>query len=290
MNSGFNILQYLQDHEVTPPSGMYDRICKRLYPEAAGNPDTARNNLEKLLHLEIQPPERLRTAIEQKIFSGEAIKQKTDFSTGKKQAKKITLSYPFRIAAACVLLLVSVLAIVRLVHQPADRTKKLAVKITPVSQAANAPAVRASDSSLAKNGATDSSAKTDSNGQGKKENYTRYHEINHFKVMGSQFALTENDFLVTFASFRYNELPDFITREEDAELKIQVDRFATVRVSRSMRGMMRKMNQYKKDKLTRRARKTREKLQDWKNADEIYFDKRGNNPLDPINLAEFILK
>jgi hypothetical protein len=117
---------------------------------------------------------------------------------------------------------------------------------------------------------------------------------NKFTAEGRGLQLVENDFIVTFASYQYEALPAFLAEEEDveSELLVRLDQYSYFTISENMLSSLRKMyQQRKRGTPTRRARKEREKLEQWKSADEVRFDlKQANNPLDPIDMAEFIFK
>lgn len=112
------------------------------------------------------------------------------------------------------------------------------------------------------------------------------------KVDDYSFTVKNNDLLGAFASFDYRNLPPFLSDPEEKGFIVQVDQYTAVIVSVPMSKMIQRMNLYRRNgKLRVRAKKTRAKLEKWKAADTEQFDKSLiKNPLDPLDLAEFIFK
>ncbi len=110
-------------------------------------------------------------------------------------------------------------------------------------------------------------------------------------INGSKFTIVDNDYLATFASFNESNLPEFLRVDNPVATQITIDDYASITITEGMGGMMKKMYKTKKSgKPTRRARKQREKLEKWKKADADFFNPNANvNPLDPIDLGNFIL-
>jgi hypothetical protein len=110
-------------------------------------------------------------------------------------------------------------------------------------------------------------------------------------INGSKFTIVDNDYLATFASFNETNLPAFLQVDNPVATQITIDDYASITITEGMGAMMKKMYKTKKSgKPTRRARKQREKLEKWKKADADFFNPNINlNPLDPIDLGNFIL-
>lgn len=110
-------------------------------------------------------------------------------------------------------------------------------------------------------------------------------------INGSKFTIVDNDYLATFASFNESNLPAFLQVDNPVATQITIDDYASITITEGMGAMMKKMYKTKKSgKPTRRARKQREKLEKWKRADSAFFNPNVNlNPLDPIDLGNFIL-
>jgi hypothetical protein len=110
-------------------------------------------------------------------------------------------------------------------------------------------------------------------------------------INGSKFTIVDNDYLATFASFNESNLPEFLKVDKPVATQITIDDYASITITEGMGAMMKKMYKTKKSgKPTRRARKQKEKLEKWKKADADFFNPNANlNPLDPIDLGNFIL-
>jgi uncharacterized membrane protein YebE (DUF533 family) len=111
-------------------------------------------------------------------------------------------------------------------------------------------------------------------------------------IGGSNMPIIENDYLASFAALNETNLPPFLQVDKPIATTITIDDYTDITISEGMGAMMKKMYKTKKSgKPTRRARKTREKLEKWKNADSTYFNANSTaNPLDPVDLGNFILQ
>lgn len=111
-----------------------------------------------------------------------------------------------------------------------------------------------------------------------------------FVADGSGLPLVDNDFMVTFASYEWDDLPAFLYEEEENELMVRLDQYSYFTISENMMNNLRKMYQHRANGTpTRKAKRELARLEKWKQADEAQFDKKHTgNPLDPIDLAEFI--
>lgn len=113
-----------------------------------------------------------------------------------------------------------------------------------------------------------------------------------FSVGGEAVHVADNDLLTAFASYTYPEIPDYLLREGDQPLRIYVDQYTNIFVSKNMRALLKELYEVRNNgKPTRKARRARRRLDDWKEKDEKRWDKSGKaNPLDPVDLGEFIFK
>ncbi len=104
------------------------------------------------------------------------------------------------------------------------------------------------------------------------------------------FPVINNDLLATFSGFNYRQVPLFITDNNAKNFTVRVDQYSAITVSESMIKMIRKMNSFRRSgRLTHRGKRARVRLEKWKKADARQFDKSLiNNPLDAVDLAEFI--
>jgi hypothetical protein len=110
-------------------------------------------------------------------------------------------------------------------------------------------------------------------------------------IGGSNIPFIDNDYLATFASLNETNLPPFLQAEKPVATVITIDDYTDITISENMGATMKKMYKTKKSgKPTRRARKTKEKLEKWKIADSTFFSPNSTmNPLDPFDLGNFIL-
>jgi hypothetical protein len=116
--------------------------------------------------------------------------------------------------------------------------------------------------------------------------------VESFSIAGMKTPMVDNDFLATFASFNENALPAFLQSDAPISTIISVDQYTDIVVTDKMGAFMKKMYKTRKSgKPTRKARKAKQKLEKWKVADSTYFSNETlNNPLNPIDLGNFILK
>jgi hypothetical protein len=109
-------------------------------------------------------------------------------------------------------------------------------------------------------------------------------------IGGSKMPIIDNDYLASFAALNETNLPPFLQVEKPVATTITIDDYTYITISEGMGAMMKKMYKTRKSgKPTRRARKTKEKLEKWRKADADYFNQNSTmNPLDPIDLGNFI--
>jgi hypothetical protein len=87
-------------------------------------------------------------------------------------------------------------------------------------------------------------------------------------------------------------MADHVGKVDDKDMKVHLDQYTNIVISKQVIAMIKEMYQVRSNgKPTRRARKMKERLEDWKKADEKHFDSTAFfNAADPFDLAEFILK
>lgn len=102
--------------------------------------------------------------------------------------------------------------------------------------------------------------------------------------------LVDNDVLLTLVSYKYNDYMPLLSTMEKKKM-IRLGQFSYINVSDRMNSFLKKMYATKRNnKPTRKARKIKTQLKKWKKEDEKHFDQNSNNPVDIIDLSEFILK
>lgn len=298
-----DIFDRLRQYEVQPPPGVFHDLMGRLQAEAALEQDRQwLGAFQGLQELEIQPPSFMPVTIAHAVEESALFTSLQDVSVeppagtfdrilrevnkGKKPAVLRRLFTPFRAVAAVLVIVMSGLAIYYFKGQLSVQPPPgLAWQTTDgpkpgVDTMQQAPAANLSDK-----------ARYDIYDNAKTENYFKNNE---FTAEESGLQLVDNDFIVTFASYRYEALPAFLAegKEDNSELLVRLDQYSYFTISDNMLSSLKKMyQQRRRGTPTRRARKEREKLEQWKRADEARFDlKQVNNPLDPIDMAEFIFK
>lgn len=298
-----DILTRLQEYEVYPPPEAYPALMARL--EAEGGDHQWPGAWQNLQELEVQPPSFLSVAIvhaiqEKPLFAAlqemaiappagafNEILRHATAGKGKVPAtiapiRKLFTRYR---AIAAVLLAIATWGIYLMTDRaPAGPLVDVKHKTSP----AQLPDTETSHTTPASQPINEI-ARYQEYDNVKTENYFRN---NRFTADGPGMTLVDNDFMVTFASYQYEALPAFLLEEEESELKIRLDEYSYFTISENMMNSLKKMYQRRsRGTPTRKARKEKEKLEQWKKADETYFGNKGmHNPLDPIDLAEFIFK
>jgi hypothetical protein len=294
-------LKSLFDHNVMPPA---DALSFGAIMNRIKNTDEL-NTFKPLRNYEVAPPFSFAKLME-------IIKGLVTNSSPKTTAKVISFSANFKkIAAAAAVLLMCFVGYLTYqknatnAQQNGDNNSTIAA--TPST---NSPAVTPTIAdSVPKQNTSPQLAFIGNNGFAQKNNYGGGREGKqkmHFGVAptlaepavptellinGSKFTIVDNDYLATFAAFNESNLPAFLQVDNPVATQITIDDYASITITEGMGAMMKKMYKTKKSgKPTRRARKQREKLEKWKRADSAFFNPNVNlNPLDPIDLGNFIL-
>lgn len=110
-------------------------------------------------------------------------------------------------------------------------------------------------------------------------------------VNGIELKFIDNDFFATFTSFN-TVTTDFLNNiPEGKDQTVRLNNYSSIVITAKMQAMMKKMYKTKRNgKIPNSAKKLQKKLLDWKQSDNKYFDsKTKNNPLDPIDLFDFIM-
>jgi len=218
---------------------------------------------------------------------GESNMAETGIYPAKKTAKVIGFTYFSRIAAA-ILIIVCGIWIVYSSHAKTDN----ASIVTGSSQNTALPSDNNITSPKNNSGKNDLiTASVNKRRNNKTGSFENGKKTIVFGAINSKSKLIDNDILLTLVSYKYNEyLP--LLYEIKRNNKIRLDEFSYVTISDKMNSLLKKMYATnRKNKPTRRAKRLLAKITKWKKADEKYFDTNpGNNPLDIIDLSEFILK
>jgi len=257
-------LTRIQSIAVAAPLGSYEFIINNIIDPVG---------LSRLQYFETTPPDFIFNRLFENIES-----EKRKSSTG--IIKKLA-GYKFHIAAAFILLCISGW----LIYKSAINNGQ-SITTAPVAKD-NLPVVPVLKDTSVKLVLVDKKARI-------KKNHSVLYSGNATIMIGEdefKFNVTDNDILASFANFTDNTVPLFIKKQEKATaFSIRVDQYTAIAVSEPMSAMMSNMNTFKKNgKLTAKAKRERKRLEKWKKTDEKKFDKeKGNNPIDPIDLGEFL--
>ncbi|MES1216890.1 MAG: hypothetical protein ABUT20_15350 [Bacteroidota bacterium] len=310
MPEQFDILRRLTQYEITPPAEALLRIMESLGVQDANNSDddSLWRSMLQLQEFEIKAPQFLFPFIEKQIASSlqlsqlrnlevsppfaayseimEKIERGGTGDNGNNLVSRILSLNAYKSIAASIIILVIGWLIYKLTVSPADINKDVAKQIvTPVLPTTKKDSVVANVVGINKKQKSIRTKKSQPQIASDDFFYQKDMTIDDYK-----FPIIDNDLLVTFAGFSYSQVPDFISKPTENTFTIKVDQYSSISVSESMSKMIRNMNQFRSNKKpTRRARKERARLEKWKKADTEQFDKSlKNNPLDPIDLAEFV--
>lgn len=295
-----DIWNRLQEYEIPPPQGVVEKVWDLVNAgkTAVDNgDDQLKGSIERLGQIVQQPPASLRLSVEKAISKSAGTPVRKTKGPGARSGKRLFF-YVSRSAAACLVLGLAGWLIYRATISKGPAVAALDKKVAAGSQPGKEAIAQQPDSLSRKdslnlkdslNALADNPTAPDSSGQIKTGKYKSHFS---FHINGQKLPLVDNDLLVTFASFKYNELPDFMNGNDKDNWKIRIDQYANIVISQPMVGMMKEMSGFKSNGTpTRRARKSREKLDKWKKTDVLNFDQSlKKNPLDPIDLAEFIFK
>lgn len=252
---------HLKEHSTPPPPELFEKLRQQLDPPA----DDARDKFRQLSDHSIPPPDKLRSG----IMGSAATVQRRKIST-----------MAYAAAAACILFLITGLV---LYFRSPDQNSRIAVKRSHQTQPALPIAMRPGDS--AKMASTPQAARDSTDNPGI--------QLSHPALVldGEQFAFTDNSPLMTFVSYRYNALGSHIhNRKNQSALRIGLDQYTNITLSPAMSATLRDLYDTRPDGSTsKKARKTRERLEKWNIEDKKEFDTHNaSSPLDPVDLGEFL--
>ncbi|HTI08504.1 MAG TPA: hypothetical protein VL832_08095 [Puia sp.] len=285
-----DIWSRLQEYEVSPPRELFDKVFAQVMEEESmvkggellwKGDESIKGSMQRLEDHEVQPPVALRRSVEDELF--------------KRGTRKPFRLVAIRTAAACLILGLAGWLIYRATlsqKTSVSAANKNIAQMPAGTDASNSLSAADSLSKAESLSAGDSLAGNAIDDSGTVVKAGRYHQPRSFHINGQPFPLVDNDLLVSWANFNYTEMGDFFKGAGSEGWKIHLDQYTNIFVSKTMSGLMKDMNQFKANgNPTRKARKSREKLDKWKKADAAQFDRSlQTNPLDPIDLAEFIFK
>lgn len=266
-----DIWHYLKDHEVFPPQEVFTRLQQMLVSENAVPGPSVQPPLERLQRHEIMPP----------LFLGRQIEERIGIRPRALGKVRWYLS-----AAACLVLALAGWMIYR-GHTTGQRAVAVNNKGKEVIQ--KGPASLPADTLLKKDTSRALAGETATDTRPAAGDKISVRPV--FSIEGQTISATDNDLLVTFTSFAYPDIPAYLTRNTDKPLKIKIDQYTHLYVSKNMLSMMKQTYEVLPNgKPARKARRMKRRLDNWKEKDRKRFDKGGANPLDPVDLAEFIFR
>ena len=266
MENRSDIWRRLQDHQITPPPELFDNLRKNLHPAD----ETHKTGFQKLQDHHLAPPPSLWSAIKD--------------ATQQPQRSKLKRFLPYIAAAACLLLILVGVVVDRTPHSdPITKARTPGTHTEKPGTASNPDTTTAQTGSgiAASANPSDSSTLAAPTDLGLPLALT---------IDGSRFPLVDNNPLMTLISYKYPALKNRVNNKRDAALRIRLDQYTNIALSPVMTGMIRDLYDTRTNGTpSRKARKTKERLEKWKTDDEKQFDgSRFSNPLDPVDLAEFL--
>src|SRR6185437_3121233 len=258
---------HLRDHSTPPPREVFENLRELLDPAASATGPTAdpAPAFVRLADHSIPPPAHLRSAIMDSVIPAANTRSKKWL--------------PYAAAAASVLLLA-----IGFIRYKNVRGNKPGIA---QNQAHLPPVVTPSAPSSGSLPPTASAPDKDS---------VRGVPIQlspaSLTLDGDRFGLADNSPLMTFTSYRYPTLSKDLDNDAKNEtaLRIHLDQYTDITLSPAMTAALRDLYDTRKDgSLSRKARKTRERLEKWDAEDKKEFDPHNAaNPLDAVDLAEFL--
>lgn len=281
MDNRPDIWYHLRDHQTPPPPELLPRLYQSLFrldgkdktiPDEEGN-----GALERLQQQQVTPPVFLRESI-----------------TGIIHKSKPDRFRVIHIAATFLLLLTGFTIYKTLTTGKSNLSAKnnTIIKETPIVSIQTGDTLKSGDTARMATTASSGNlpvAATDSMPTATIAKHDRSWTL---RLDGHSIYLVDNDPLFTFTSYHYPDIGNYMEQKTGEEIKIHIDQYTNIVVSKQAAAMIREMYKIRSNgKPTRRARKMKERLEDWKRADEKHFDGAASfNPADPVDLAEFIFK
>jgi hypothetical protein len=282
MDNRPDIWRRLQDHETTPPQELTDRLLHAL----RSSTENGIRSLERLQQHATPPPASIQLSI-RNLTTGAASRRNGGWNS----------RFFYGAIAACLIMVAGVaLYMIYFSHKPQSsaitRRATAPTPIKPAQELQSSPPAVAEDSSGAAIAVAADATDSTATGSTAANITPRHNRQQTLYIDHHSFPLVDNDLLVTFTSFKYPEMADHVSKVDDKDMKVHLDQYTNIVISKQVIAMIKEMYRTRSNgKPTRKARKMKERLEDWKKADEKHFDSTAFfNAADPIDLAEFILK
>jgi hypothetical protein len=266
----------LQEHSTPPPPEVTAELLRGL----ATGEESFRGELGRLQELLVMPPDDLRVMVRSQIGVVEKEGQRaTVFALVRRRLPYV---------AAAVLLVVGGWMLIqrgstRRAGGPA--ASGATVKKTGGEAAAD-KSVAAGDSGIRGNKAPAALA---ANPPGPVTIPAPVSSPSLFTIGGHSVTLEANDYLGSFISYPYADVVNLVHDYGDQPMRIHVDQYADLVLGAAMKKTIRDLYSVRDNGTpTRTARRTKERLLKWRAADVRTFDGWGSNPLDPVDLGEFL--
>jgi|GEM_PF-1938281 len=279
-----NILNPLQEYELTPPAGAFEKAWEKILLQQEGldsSEDATKNAFQKLQGYHMEAPELdFKT-----LLTGDKK------SVERKQAKLISVNL-LKVAAVMAIAVTGALVYVAISKQKSSDTGS--------GQYAGAQQAGRQDNRSADGNTlldsvqhTSAVAATDlhpsvSQKSGTVQKRTRQKGR---VPLGDQGSFYNNDLFFTLVNYKeYGKEKLFTKALKDK--RVTLNQYSYVNLSDKMVAMLQEVYLTKKNgKLARKAKKAKKKFEKWKKKDEKYFDKElDKNPVDIIDLGEFLMK
>jgi len=316
-----DILKSLKNCHIKPPSNLFKRIWRVLKMNKTGSQDLSSrtpelssghggnsNNEEE--HYPTKEIEIFRSlqnyVITPPAFStlniDDSITNKTNVSSVQKPAKVIGLRHFGRVAAAFLIISCAIWIGFNKINSKNDSESAVGnvrAKNVLFDNGTNT-VVNNNETVEVKNNSNNENLKSISEKQSLIAKFDKRNNINakgnlkkfsSYSTINSHDKLVDNDILLTLVSYNYTDYQSLLS-EIKKNNKIELDQFSYITISDKMNSLLKRMYTTKRNsKPTRKAKRLRAKIEKWKKSDEDHFDvNTNNNPVDAIDLSEFIFK
>ena len=290
-----NTFKNLQDYEIAPPSGLFAKLWKKIKSSGhkTQNSQTGENDTEKIITSAVSTDfSQLKTYISPDLqpppFDFHKIKEaalKTTNTPGNPPVKiNKQIAVVFKLLAAASITGVAFLLYYLVLS--GNQSGKSKNDLPAYAESGNNPHNKTKSNQNASDNNQDNSKLNNST----LPNFKLIYANGYISKNGNS-SLVENDFIYTFTNFTYDQSISFLKKLKKDKL-ISLNSYSYLNISEKMAEYLKGMYEVNdKDKPTRKSKKLKAKLAKWKKKDESYFDRSlQKNPLDIIDLGEFILK
>lgn len=295
------IFKDLQDYSVSPPGNVYTKLWRKIremshgkeslpgkenLPDIHGTPiststseDKILNSLQSYVH-----PEHTAPPFDFKKIS-EALANNSEKPAVPHKSKLIVWGYRAAAAAA-----ITGIAFFIYTQSAKPDQEQTATNTSPQGRLSDTIKIEPAIPATAK--ATDPVQKANKTEITAVKRHQYHHTTGKAFITNNVNAnILDNDFLYTLTSFNYSQAETFLT-DIKKDPKISLDKYSYVNVSDKMAVFLKQLYAVNgKKKPTLKARRLKKKLNKWKKNDEDNFDNKiRKNPLDILDLSEFIFK